>query len=72
MSKPMSKELQRDTIARTRIKFDVLQTEATRCAEIVHRMEALAAWLGEWTSAEEIEWAELEKQAVMCGRSFVW
>ena len=63
----MTKEL-RDTIARTRIKTEVLQAEATRCAEIVRRMEALAA-LDEWTMAQEIEWAEMEKHARMCGRA---
>ena len=63
----MTKEL-RDTIARTRIRTEVLQAEATRCAEIVRRMEALAA-LDEWTMAQEIEWAEMEKHARMCGRA---
>lgn len=61
----MTKELE-DVIRRTRIKTEVLQAETTRCAEIVRRMEALAA-LDEWTIEQEVEWAEMEKQARMCG-----
>jgi len=67
MEESMTREL-RDTIARTRIKTEVLHAEATRCAEIVRRMEALAA-LDEWTMVQEIEWAEMEKHARMCGRA---
>ena len=62
----MTKELS-DIINRTRIKAEVLQAEATRCAEILRRMDALAA-LDEWTMEQEIQWAEMEKHARNCGK----
>ena len=62
----MTKELS-DIINRTRIKAEVLQAEATRCAEILRRMDALAA-LDEWTMDQEIQWAEMEKHARNCGK----